>query len=112
MTQQLWEMETHWFQPHKKEFMNQTFTYKDWNQFMECKPYRIWKPYVLSSWAWKEMYDDEDEEKKELKDIFQVVFISPERFTGMNRAEICVKKEDEPLIREWVKKHMPSFWKL
>jgi hypothetical protein len=99
----LWEMETLWFQPHINEFMIQTFTYKDWNQFIECKPYRIWKPYVLSSWAWKE-YNGENH--------FQLVFVSPERFTGMNRAEIVVKKEEEPLIREWVKKHMPTFWKL
>jgi hypothetical protein len=104
MSSQLWEMETLWFQPHVNEFMNQTFVYKDWNQFIDCKPYRIWKPYVLSSWAWKEMSNGEDQ--------FQLVFVSPERFSGMNRAEIVVKKEEEPLIREWVKKHMPSFWKL
>ena len=95
----LWEMETAWFQPHVNEIMNQTFIYNSWKQFIECKPYRIWKPYVLSSWAWKD-------------DKLQLVFLSPERFTGMNRAEIVVSKEEEPLVREWVKKHMPTFWKL
>lgn len=99
MTSHLWEMETVWFQPHANEYMNQTFQYKDWNQFIECKPYRIWKPYVLSSWAWKE-------------DQFQLVFLSPERFTGVNRAEISVRREEEPIIREWIMKHMPTFWKL
>jgi hypothetical protein len=95
----LWEMDTAWFQPQANEFMNQTFYYKSWKEFTDCKPYHIWKPYVLSSWAWKD-------------DKLQLVFISPERFIGMNRAEIFVKKEDEESIKAWIKSHMPKFWKL
>lgn len=99
MTTPLWEMQTSWFLPYPQEYMNQTFTYKSWKEFVEYKPYRIWKPYVLSSWCWKE-------------NMFQIVFLSPERFIGMNRAEIQVTKEDEPHIRDWLKKHMPTFWML
>lgn len=93
----LWEMDTAWFQPQKNEHMNQTFAYRSWQDFIDYKPYKLWKPYVLSSWAWKE-------------DKVQFVFISPERFIGMNRAEVTVKKEDEPMVREWIKHHMPKFW--
>ena len=96
MVSHLWEMETSWFQPHDNEYMNQTFYYDSWKQFQSCKPYHLWKPYVLSSWAWKETK-------------LQLVFISPERFTGMNRTEIGVTEDDEPLVREWVKNHMPTF---
>lgn len=99
MDTHLWEMDTAWFVPQQNEIMNQTFTYKSWKQFVECKPYRIWKPYVLSSWCWKE-------------NMLQLVFISPERFTGMNRAEIVVQESDEPMVREWIQNHMPKFWKL
>ena len=97
MTTPLWEMQTSWFLPQQNEYMNQTFGYKSWQDFLECKPYRHWKPYVLSSWCWKD-------------DRFQIVFISPERYMGMNRAEMFVTKEDEPAIREWLKSHMPKFW--
>ena len=93
----LWEMETSWFVPLQNEYMNQTYLYKSWEDFVDCKPYNYWKPYVLSSWCWKD-------------EKFQIVFISPERFMGMNRAEMPVKKEDEPEIRAWIRNHMPKFW--
>lgn len=93
----LWEMDTAWFQPLDNEHMTHTFTYRSWKEFVDYKPYRIWKPYVLSSWSWKD-------------DKLQLVFISPERFTGMNRAEITVKNEDETIIRDWIKNHKPNFW--
>lgn len=101
MTPQLhmWEMETAWFVPQRNEHFCQTFVYKGWKDFLDCKPYRFWKPYVLSSWCWKD-------------DMFQIVFISPERYVGMNRAEMPVKKEEEAEIRHWIKNHMPKFWKL
>jgi hypothetical protein len=95
----MWEMETAWFVPPNSENTSQTFAYKSWHDFLECKPYRFWKPYVLSSWCWKE-------------GMFQIVFISPERFVGMNRVEMRVKQEDEPEIRQWIQNHMPKFWKL
>jgi hypothetical protein len=99
MQNHLWEMGTAWFQPQPNEFMAQTFYYKSWKDFKEYRPYQIWKPYILSSWCWK-------------SNKLQLVFISPERFIGMNRVEIDVKEEDEPFVREWIKNHMPNFWKL
>ncbi len=95
----LWEMQTAWFIPQPNEFMAQTFNYKSWDDFVECKPYKFWKPYVLSSWCWKE-------------NQFQIVFISPERYVGMNRAEMPIKREDDPKVRAWLKNHMPKFWML
>ena len=45
-------------------------------------------------------------------DMLQIVFISPDRFSGLHRVEICVSKDDEEDIRTWLKHHMPIFWKL
>ena len=45
-------------------------------------------------------------------DMLQIVFISPDRFIGMQRVEIIIKREEEELIREWLVNHMPTFWKL
>jgi hypothetical protein len=45
-------------------------------------------------------------------DMLQIVFISPDRFSGLHRAEIRVSKDDEEEIRTWLKHHMPNFWKL
>jgi hypothetical protein len=95
----LWEIDTVWFMPHSNEYTCQTFVYKSWKDFLDCKPYKYWKPYVLSSWCWKDT-------------AFQLVMISPERFVGMNRVEFPVEKEEEKEIRLWIKNHMPKFWKL
>lgn len=139
----LWEMETSWFDKPKSEVMNSTFPYKSWKDFQDCKPYKLWKPYILSSWSWKPVKVDDhgliktakrqDAERhvmdlrpshynKETKatpvphtheiDMLQIVFISPDRFSGILRVEVIVQKEDEVKVREWIKKHMPGFWKL
>jgi hypothetical protein len=50
----LWEMETSWFDKPKSEMMNGTYPYKSWKDFQDCKPYKLWKPYILSSWSWKQ----------------------------------------------------------
>lgn len=55
----LWEMETSWFEKSKNETMNSTFPYKSWKDFRECKPYKLWKPYILSSWSWKKFKLDD-----------------------------------------------------
>lgn len=49
---------------------------------------------------------------KEPIDMLQIVFLSPDRFTGFHRVEIVVTKEDEDSIRDWIQRHMPTFWKL
>jgi hypothetical protein len=142
----LWEMETAWFEKPDTEYINGTFDYKSWKEFQECKPYKLWKPYILSSWSWKQTSIEQIKEKqyqiarskhilesknvleilptsqtkeKQLlslpeKDIqlLQIVFISPSRFYGMHRAEMYVTEDDEDAVREWLKRHMPSFWKV
>lgn len=146
----LWEMETSWFDKPKSEVMNSTFPYKSWKDFQDCKPYKLWKPYILSSWSWKSIKVDDhgfiktakrqDAERhvmdcskilrlhpsqydKQLEaipvpphtdeiDMLQIVFISPDRFSGILRVEVIVEKDDEVKVREWIKKHMPGFWKL
>jgi hypothetical protein len=145
----LWEMTTSWFPKPENDPINSTFVYKSWKDFRDCKPYKLWKPYILSSWSWKRRNTDdlgllrnqrrEGDKKKYVMecstalrvntssydskrisaldgsvevDMLQIVFISPDRFSGMHRAEMVVSKEDEDEIREWLKNHMPSFWKL
>lgn len=140
----LWEMDTHWFQKPKEEYIHSTYFYKSWKDFVECKPYKLWKPYILSSWSWKirtidelkiekrrdndksimdcskmlrsnpSSYDtvlDIDESKDEVE-MLQIVFLSPHRFTGVHRVEFKIEKENEEEVRDWLKRHMPTFWKL
>lgn len=139
----LWEMETHWFKQKKDEYIQGTFTYKNWKDFLDCKPYKLWKPYILSSWCWKmRTFDERKQEKRREADksvmdcrkmlrstlssydkdvipfdesisqmeMLQIVFISPDRFPGVHRVEMCIEKENEPEVRDWLKRHMPTFW--
>lgn len=139
----LWEMDTHWFSKSKDETLHSTFVYKNWRDFVDCKPYKLWKPYILSSWSWRtrskdilkqekrrdadkvvlncentirfnsSYYDKEsiplDEFKEEIE-MLQIVFLSPERFSGVHRVEMLISKDDEDVVRDWLKRHMPSFW--
>lgn len=141
----LWEMNTHWFKKPKDEVVQATFTYKSWKDFLDCKPYKLWKPYILSSWSWKlrslderkqekrweadravmdcssmlrlhrSSYDKDviplDESKSQIE-MLQIVFLSPDRFTGVHRVEMCIAKENEDEVRDWLMRHMPTFWKL
>ena len=141
----LWEMDTLWFEKPEKETIHSTYTYKSWSDFQEYKPYKIWKPYILSSWSWKTIHIDDNgckptkrDPKKHILDcskmlrihpssydvkkdtipkgtnieMLQIVFLSPSRFEGMHRVEIQVRPEDEESIRDWLKRHMPNFWKI
>ena len=142
----LWEMDTHWFSKLDTEAVNATFTFKNWNDFQECKPYKLWKPYILSSWSWKTLSQNDTGLKPKPRDpkkhvllcnqmlrihpseydkdtrikttegkqteMLQIVFLSPDRFTGVHRVEMNISKEDEEAVREWLKNHMPSFWKI
>ncbi|NBO61022.1 MAG: hypothetical protein EBU82_08635 [Flavobacteriia bacterium] len=141
----LWEMDTHWFQKSKDEYIQGTFNYKNWKDFIDCKPYKLWKPYILSSWSWKTRSLDQlkqekrrdadkavmdcskmlrlnpsaydkptiplDESKNQIE-MLQIVFLSPDRFTGVHRVEMQISKENEDEVRDWLQRHMPTFWKL
>jgi len=138
-------MDTHWFNKGKHGFVVSTFPYKSWKDFLDCKPYKLWKPYILSSWCWKTIspneypiskkYEDrivmdsghllryksclydtpspipEITEKKEVE-ILQIVFLSPDRFSDVHRVEMIIQRENEEAVKEWLKNHMPTFWKL
>ena len=142
----LWEMDTHWFLKNKHDHIESTFPYKSWKDFLECKPYKLWKPYILSSWCWKTIYlkDYEAQRRNNIDktlmdsghllrltsvshstpspfgnpqdakevDMLQIVFLSPDRFTGVHRVEIILQKEDEAAVKDWLLRHMPTFWKL
>jgi hypothetical protein len=143
----LWDMPTSWFPRPDNEHINSTYSYKSWKDFQECKPYKLWKPYILSSWSWKVQKEEILQQKKYEKradkhvldctamlrsnpseydkqknssnhsnanevEMLQIVFISPDRFKGMHRVEMRIQKENEDEIRQWLKGHMPTFWKL
>jgi len=99
----LWQLETYWLQI-PRDSSNSTYVnaipYRSWTDFMDCKPYKMNKPYILSSWAWR-------------NDEFQIVFTTP-YINGMGTMFISfpVKKMDEPEIRTWLKKHMSPIWKI
>lgn len=50
-----------------------------------------------------------DESKDEVE-MLQIVFLSPDRFTGVHRVEMLISKQDEDSVRDWLKRHMPTFW--
>ena len=132
----LWEMKTMWFEKPTNDHINSTFPYKSWKDFIDYKPHKLWKPYILSSWSWKKCTLDHLDQKKYIVDcssmnisqynkdllvtksdstevqMLQIVFISPDRFSGLHRVEIRVNEEDEESVREWLANHMPTFWKL
>lgn len=93
----LWEVETSWIDDAHTDSTNMCILYKNLKDFLLSKPYRHWKPYILASWSWK-------------KDMLQIVFVSPEKKIKMAVVEFPVVKEEEPVIREWLKNHMPKLW--
>lgn len=139
-TLHLWDMDTLWFGSPDDEFIHTTFPYKSWKEFQECKPYKLWKPYILSSWSWKLVPLEQFRQSKRrdlnnhvmtfsaaltstrsmsvestpVKEVemLQIVFLSPDRFLGVHRVEVIVTRECEEDIRDWLKRHMPTFWKL
>ena len=45
--------------------------------------------------------------------MFQIIFTTRlNDLTGMTYIEFPVKREDEPQIREWIKKQIPECWKI
>jgi hypothetical protein len=129
MSVPLWEIETSWFQESGQTVGQSTFAYKDWADFMMNKPYKFWKPYVLSSWSWKKVEEiprsnrhhlyelalnssnkDSSETKEKYK--LQIVFLTKNIYSQVTRAEMFVETKDEQAIRDWLKKHMPNFWKI
>lgn len=94
----LWEIETHWITNETPDIYHTTYLYKNWKDFRDCCPYRMWKPYILTSWSWKE-------------DTLQLVFCTPyKNRTSISYVEIPVTYMDEELVRQFIKKHMPQFW--
>lgn len=121
----LWDMETLWFRGNEKHHVQTTFHYRSWNEFRECKPYKLWKPYIVSSWSWKPLslvYPPCKEtmlsilsttsQTETASELLQILFISPDRFSEIHRVEIHIQKKDEPDVRKWLKNHMPTLWKL
>lgn len=65
----LWEMETLWFRRNKNQHIQTNFHYKSWSEFQEYKPYKLWKPYIVSSWSWKHIpHIDSSFNRQDLED--------------------------------------------
>lgn len=138
----LWDMDTLWFSGNENQHIQTVFRYKSWNEFQECKPYKLWKPYIVSSWSWKHIARTESAftnkcMKQELEkhtmnvhaaendvsmssepgkgeplELLQILIISPDRFAEIHRVEIRIKRDDEEHVRTWLINHMPTLWKL
>lgn len=118
----LWKIETSWFVQTQYEVGDNTFVYANWKDFLSCKPYTFWKPYILSSWSWKKVseiplstrrphYENPSPVEHDLYKL-QLVFMTPNRFQNISRAEMFISEDDEPDVREWLKNHMPKLWKI
>ena len=100
----LWEIKTFWVSKARCNYDgNNIYPYNNFKDFKDCSPYKNWKPYFLSSWSWNVETG-----------LFQIAFVTVTVLSSnLSRyAEFPVKKEDEPAIRAWLKKHMSSIWKL
>ena len=95
----IWEINSIWFTPPRNNDRGTNIIpYRSWKDFIDCKPYRVGKPYIMTSWAWK-------------NDNFQIVFIFTQQSAlDMVYIEFPVKKEEEPAIRLWLKKHTHPIW--
>jgi hypothetical protein len=95
----LWKIPTMWFSPPPfNDRTTMSFNYKNWKDFIECRPHRMWKPYVMTSWSWKD-------------DKLQFIFNTPYKSgISISYVEIPVTEADEPEVRSWIKRHMPEFW--
>ena len=103
MDPRLWEIKTTVFAiPRGNSSLVNVYPYHSFKDFIHCKPYHMWKPYILSSWAWDEAAYQ-----------FQVVFLTPYS-AGMGTSYVTfpVRKEEEPAIREWLKRHISPIWKI
>jgi hypothetical protein len=103
MDPRLWEIKTTVFTiPRGNSYLVNVYPYYSFKDFIDCKPYNMWKPYILSSWAWDEATNQ-----------VQVIFLTPYS-DGMGTSYVTfpVKKEEEPAIREWLKKHISPIWKI
>ena len=63
----LWEMDTLWFTGQEGQHVQTVFRYKSWAEFQECKPYKLWKPYIVSSWSWKTVTRDKKYTRSDLE---------------------------------------------
>jgi len=54
----------------------------------------------MTSWSWKD-------------NTLQIVFNTlTSRGISITYIEMPVKQEEEPLIRDWIKRHTPEFWNI
>ena len=72
--------------------------YDSWKQWIE---YRVfikdsWKKYKLIFWNIKII------EEKNNSWLLQLIYINQDGFIEIQGINICIKKDDEPLIREWL----------
>lgn len=105
MELRLWEIKTHVFPiPRGNSSLVNVYPYYSFKDFINCKPYHMWKPYIVSSWAWSPLVETSQ---------FQIIFLTPYS-AGMGTSYVTfpVRKEEEPAIREWLKRHISPIWKI
>jgi len=93
----LWDVPTPWITPTTN---GMHILYKNWSNFLDNMPQKKFKPYIMTSWSWKD-------------NTLQLVFNTlTSRGISITYIEMPVKKEEEPLIRAWIKRHISQFWNI
>lgn len=97
----LWEIKTHWLMRKRESSGDHTYAYKSWLDFTSCRPWQMWKPYDMISWSWNPA-----------QNMLQIVFFTHANLSSLRYVEVPVQSQDEPAIRNWLKRHMPIYWKI
>jgi hypothetical protein len=101
MLKHLWEYGNHWHNRVRQVNYDNLYVYKCWSDFVQYRPWQLWKPYDLVSWAWKTD-----------SDTLQIVFYTHNNLASLKYVEVHVQQDEEKSIREWLKRHMPNYWQL
>lgn len=101
MLKHLWDYGSHWHNRVRIPNYDNLYIYKSWSDFVGWRPWQQWKPYDLISWAWKSD-----------PDTLQIVFFTRNNLAALIYVEVLVQRDDENLLREWLKRHMPRYWEL
>ena len=75
-----------------------TIFYDSWKQWIEYRIFikNVWKKYKLIIWNIKNIED------KNNSWLLQLIYINQDGIIEIQAINICIKKDDEPVIREWL----------
>jgi len=76
------------------------FGYKSWEEFMNYSPWNSWFQFELCNYIWT-------------TDNMLYLFFNCVKEPGDKRHfKVHVTANDETLVREWLKEHIPAIWRI